>query len=346
MGKTERFSLSFTVNNFSEVKGDLLSPPVIAHNLKWRILIKPSNIGQKKSLGYYLQCDGPDGGSKASSWSCQANAELKVIAAKQGVDIFSLEISHLFKSESNNCGYKDYMDWADIESTERGLIQDNSITFLVLITADEPQQCERCKERFSKSKRFSLSFTVNNFSELKEDLLSPPVIMHNLKWRIKIKPISPGMEGLNVKSLGYFLRCEGPDGGSEASSWSCQAIAKLEVIAAKQGVDNYSREISSLFNSKIISFGYKDYIDWADVESTERGLIKDNSVTFLVHIMADEPQRCERCEERTCKVCLKEEVNICFDPCGHLSTCTKCSSALNECPICRGKINKKIQVFV
>ena len=206
-----------------------------------------------------------------------------------------------------------------------------------------------------KTEKFSLSFTVNNFSEVKEDLLSQPVIAHDLKWSILIQPDIIEKNGQQKKKLGYFLRCDGPDGGGEDSYWSCQATAELRVMAVKQGTANLSKEISHLFNSKIIDWGFKHYhcMDWADIESTQRGLIEDNSVTFLAHVTAEEPQRCQRCEERTCerceeracKVCMKDEVSILFDPCGHICTCTKCSSGLNECPICRGKIIKKIRAF-
>ena len=94
------------------------------------------------------------------------------------------------------------------------------------------------------------------------------------------------------------------------------------------------------------NWGIKKYAKWEDIESIMGGLIEDDSVTFVVRVKADEPQRCMRCEERTCKVCLKEEACMMFDPCGHLSTCKKCSTDLNECPICRKKIEKKNQAFV
>ena len=124
MGKTERFSLTFTVNNFSQIKKAVSSPPIIAHNLKWRILIKPIYDGQEdqqnKSLGYYLRCDGPDGGSAASSWSCQATVDLRVIALKKVADSASRKYSHLFTFKGEYWGYKDYLKWADVESTMRG----------------------------------------------------------------------------------------------------------------------------------------------------------------------------------------------------------------------------------
>ena len=200
-----------------------------------------------------------------------------------------------------------------------------------------------------KTEKFSLSFTVNNFSEVKEDLLSQPVIAHDLKWRILIRPTNIEQDGQQKKMLGYFLQCDGPDGGSKASSWSCQASADLRVIAVREAWLNVSKKVGgpeNLFSSKNKCWGYIDFMEWADVENPWGGLIENNSVTFLASITADEPLLCERCEERACKVCLKEEVCIVFDPCYHLATCTKCSSSLKECPICRGKINKKTRVFV
>ena len=197
-----------------------------------------------------------------------------------------------------------------------------------------------------KTERFSLTFTVNNFSQVTKELLSPPVIVHNLKWRICIEPTYKKVDGQQEKRLGYYLQCDGIDGEGDASSWSCQLTASLRVIAVKQGVDNVSKEFSRLFSSKSQPRGWTCYMKWEDVMSTKRGLIEGDSVTFLVHVAADEPIRCEKCEERVCKICLKNEVRIVFDPCGHLATCTKCSLDLNECPICRRKINKKIRVYV
>ena len=51
-------------------------------------------------------------------------------------------------------------------------------------------------------------------------------------------------------------------------------------------------------------------------------------------------------EERTCKICLDATAAMLFDPCGHLSTCARCSSSLTECPMCRNRIRKKIKVFM
>jgi hypothetical protein len=47
-------------------------------------------------------------------------------------------------------------------------------------------------------------------------------------------------------------------------------------------------------------------------------------------------------EERTCKVCLEDEVNRVFLPCGHMSCCDVCADQLYDCPMCR----KRILAFV
>lgn len=37
-----------------------------------------------------------------------------------------------------------------------------------------------------------------------------------------------------------------------------------------------------------------------------------------------------------CKICLEEDVNTCFTPCGHAVACAKCAlSIYNKCPMCR-----------
>jgi len=47
-----------------------------------------------------------------------------------------------------------------------------------------------------------------------------------------------------------------------------------------------------------------------------------------------------------CKICTVNKRCIAFQPCGHLQTCVSCSQNLKLCPICRGPIKSKIQVFI
>ncbi|XP_017780178.1 PREDICTED: E3 ubiquitin-protein ligase LRSAM1-like isoform X1 [Nicrophorus vespilloides] len=45
-----------------------------------------------------------------------------------------------------------------------------------------------------------------------------------------------------------------------------------------------------------------------------------------------------------CVVCLDNKCEIIYVPCGHFCCCTDCSLPLNECPMCRAAIEKKIRV--
>ena len=49
--------------------------------------------------------------------------------------------------------------------------------------------------------------------------------------------------------------------------------------------------------------------------------------------------------DRVCKICMSAPACMLFDPCGHLSTCSRCSSALNQCPMCRRGIRRKIRAY-
>ena len=58
-------------------------------------------------------------------------------------------------------------------------------------------------------------------------------------------------------------------------------------------------------------------------------------------------QKLERMqEERTCKICMDEEVSVVFQPCGHLSCCAECASGMELCPMCRAPIQEKIRTYL
>ena len=50
-------------------------------------------------------------------------------------------------------------------------------------------------------------------------------------------------------------------------------------------------------------------------------------------------------EEKICKICGNNEVQVVFLPCAHLATCTECSAAARQCPICKIAISDKIRTF-
>ncbi len=49
---------------------------------------------------------------------------------------------------------------------------------------------------------------------------------------------------------------------------------------------------------------------------------------------------------RECCICLVAESNVVFMPCKHMRCCSTCAGAVNECPLCRVAIVKRVQLFV
>lgn len=88
-------------------------------------------------------------------------------------------------------------------------------------------------------------FTVTNFRNLKDSVLSPPCYVRNLPWKIMVMPRqAPSPDRQQQKSLGFFLQCNGE---SESSSWSCYAMAELRLISHKPDSEPFFRKIQHLF---------------------------------------------------------------------------------------------------
>ena len=47
-----------------------------------------------------------------------------------------------------------------------------------------------------------------------------------------------------------------------------------------------------------------------------------------------------------CKICMDKDKTVLFEPCMHLCCCKECSRLVKNCPICRSRIRKKVDVFV
>ncbi|KAM5146828.1 E3 ubiquitin-protein ligase LRSAM1 isoform 2-T3 [Mantella aurantiaca] len=46
-----------------------------------------------------------------------------------------------------------------------------------------------------------------------------------------------------------------------------------------------------------------------------------------------------------CVVCMEQEAQSIFIPCGHVCCCTSCGDALRACPLCRGDITQRIRIY-
>ncbi|CAH1982094.1 unnamed protein product [Acanthoscelides obtectus] len=130
-------------------------------------------------------------------------------------------------------------------------------------------------------------FTVQNFSKLKDSVLSPPCFVRNLPWKIMVMPrTSHAQDRTTQKSLGFFLQCNGE---SESSSWSCYAVAELRLLSVRSEEEHFTRKIHHLFYSKENDWGFSHFMTWNDVLDPEKGFIKDDAITLEVQVVADAP---------------------------------------------------------
>lgn len=53
----------------------------------------------------------------------------------------------------------------------------------------------------------TFQYKVENFSQIKESVLSPVIMVRNLPWRLMIMPRTNQTHQATMKSLGYFLQC-------------------------------------------------------------------------------------------------------------------------------------------
>lgn len=151
----------------------------------------------------------------------------------------------------------------------------------------QPNKEEAMEEEDEARSEATFRFVVPNFSKLRETALSHPTFVRNLPWKIMVMPrTNQGQDRQPTKSLGFFLQCNGE---SESSTWSCNAVAELRIIAQKEGTENFSRKIQHLFYSKENDWGFSHFMAWNEVLDTEKGYVKEDTIILEVSVTADAP---------------------------------------------------------
>uniref|UniRef100_U5EYX6 RING-type E3 ubiquitin transferase n=1 Tax=Corethrella appendiculata TaxID=1370023 RepID=U5EYX6_9DIPT len=51
-------------------------------------------------------------------------------------------------------------------------------------------------------------------------------------------------------------------------------------------------------------------------------------------------------EALTCRICMDNEIDTMFAPCGHVTSCQECSEKCDRCPLCRASINSVNKIFL
>ncbi|XP_031434857.1 E3 ubiquitin/ISG15 ligase TRIM25-like [Clupea harengus] len=133
--------------------------------------------------------------------------------------------------------------------------------------------CSKIKEKVSKEVA-TIFFEVPEFSRLSGKVSSPSL----LTWKSYVKPLLG-----KTKCLSFFL-----DASSQIHWRSCQAEAILTVINHQNNNNSFSREINHRFCAEHPNQGYPNFMPWKDLMDPEKGFVKDDKVSFMVTVRADE----------------------------------------------------------
>ncbi|XP_077980640.1 ubiquitin carboxyl-terminal hydrolase 7-like [Glandiceps talaboti] len=132
-------TFQFKIPNFSKLKETVLGEACMVRNLPWKIMAMPrqsqSSERPIRTLGFFLQCNAE---SDSSSWSCNAQAELRMLNWKEDGEPFVRRIQHLFYSKENDWGFSHFMSWSDILDPDKGYCKDDTIILEVHVVADAP----------------------------------------------------------------------------------------------------------------------------------------------------------------------------------------------------------------
>lgn len=125
------------------------------------------------------------------------------------------------------------------------------------------------------------------------------------------------------------------------------SVAAVLLFLANPFTFNSYRKLSS-FNTSYSRLGdliesMVDFEGEIDSEDEEESGEQGSSSTARPSSPKDELKKLE--EQKICKICRKENVEVLFLPCGHLVSCSQCSSTASQCPVCKMAVTDKIRIY-
>ncbi|CAJ0920178.1 unnamed protein product, partial [Mesorhabditis belari] len=139
--QTEDGLLRLSVADFHHLEDTMCSPSKIINGVPWRIMIMPKQhtTGKKtqKCLAFFLQCCPAN--TYNDKWTCQAIAEMRLLAQKRGNQNFVRKTTHIYNSKENDWGYSCFMTWAEIIDESQGYIKNGSVIVEIVVRAEAPK---------------------------------------------------------------------------------------------------------------------------------------------------------------------------------------------------------------
>ncbi|KAL3112509.1 hypothetical protein niasHT_018715 [Heterodera trifolii] len=170
--------------------------------------------------------------------------------------------------------------------------KEDKIKLAIDVIVDEPKT-----EKFISDPNKSngtISMEIEKLSEFAREIIgserrSETVHIGGLPWKIwaDIKK-KKGSTDNNEKWLSFSLLCDAP---KEDENWSCECSSIYRIVSQNSGFADYKRgEFSLTFNNKSNSWGYSNFISFAELMDPCNGLYekKEDKVTLAIDVTLKE----------------------------------------------------------
>lgn len=131
----------------------------------------------------------------------------------------------------------------------------------------------------------------------------------------------------------------------------CYEIVKMENINLRQTIRDFkvdfraTKKLNKILVNQCKSYTIteNDINKINDIKDLKKLLKRFEKIPNLVFLIRE--RIIKIADDKICKICMENQTNVLFLNCKHLCTCEKCSKKVENCPICRKKINEKLKIF-
>ncbi|XP_055356247.1 BTB/POZ domain-containing protein 3-like [Paramacrobiotus metropolitanus] len=134
--------INYTVPDVRKLKEKaMFSEPVTVRKLLWSVQVNHNTKEGFPALSLFLVCDGYP---ESEPWSCQINAELRLLPWTTGTAAVNRQISRLFDKDTNSWGWSEYISMENLLNPARGYVNpsDFSLKLQVELSANLPTGIE------------------------------------------------------------------------------------------------------------------------------------------------------------------------------------------------------------
>uniref|UniRef100_A0A336LWP4 CSON006581 protein n=1 Tax=Culicoides sonorensis TaxID=179676 RepID=A0A336LWP4_CULSO len=141
----------------------------------------------------------------------------------------------------------------------------------------------------------------------------------------------------------------------------CHGVVHCLPFLSKIWQDSQT-ELKDITNDQLLAAGVRNDADRFNILRSieiylhgiqgDEALMSDEESSHASAVATAPPTEMETLPELTgqivsseCVICMDAQVKVLFFPCGHLCCCVNCQINLEECPMCRGNIERRIKII-